>query len=106
MDFLLPAFILLAFWLLVLRPTAKRAKAARELHASLAVGNRVMLTSGIYGTIVELRDASVLLSVAAGVEIEVARQAVATVVPFESDEQGGADQEGADQYGAERGEDD
>ena len=106
MDFLFLAFILLVFWLLVLRPTAKRAKAARELHASLAVGNHVMLTSGIYGTIVELRDDRVLLSIAAGVEVEVARQAVATVVAFEESTDS-TDQPEADQPGAEpRGEDD
>jgi preprotein translocase subunit YajC len=71
--------ILLFFWLIVLRPASKRAKESRALQAGLAVGDQVMLTSGIFGTVVELRDERVLLSIAAGTEIEVIRPAIAQV---------------------------
>jgi preprotein translocase subunit YajC len=78
-EFLPLLAILLFFWLLVMRPASRRAKEARALQASLKVGDKIMLTSGIFGTLVELRDDRVLISIASGTEIEVVRPAIASV---------------------------
>lgn len=83
MEFVTLLIILLFFWLLVMRPAAKRAKEARALQESLAVGDKVMLTSGIFGTLVELREDRVVVSIAAGTEIEVVRPAIASVERIE-----------------------
>lgn len=76
--------IALLFWFLIIRPAQRRQKALARMQSELAVGERVMLTSGILGTLTELRDDSVMLQVADGVVIEVARGAVAHVVREES----------------------
>ncbi len=93
-----------AFWFLVIRPTRKRQAQSRRLQDSLDVGQQVMLTSGIYGEVIELGDTTVLVEVAEGVEITVHRQAVAEVVPegdFDEetveDEETGEDDEPADE---------
>lgn len=65
------------FWLLFIRPQQARVRAHQALVASLAVGDEVITTSGIYGTVRSL-DADVAhLEVATGVQVRVARQAIA-----------------------------
>jgi preprotein translocase subunit YajC len=72
--------IVLLFWLLVIRPQQKRQKATAQLQASLQPGQRVMLTSGVFGTVSSLQDDRLRIAVADGVELEVVRAAVANVV--------------------------
>ena len=71
----------LLFWLLIIRPQSRRQKALASLQGGLAPGNEVMLSSGIYGVIDHLVDDRIHLRIADGVTVEVARAAVANVVP-------------------------
>ena len=71
------AIILAIFYFLILLPMKKRQKKIQEFQSSLKVGDRVITTSGIYGVINKLGDASVRLQIAERVTIEVARSAVA-----------------------------
>jgi preprotein translocase subunit YajC len=66
----------LLFWLLLIRPQARRQREVRQMQASLAVGDEVMLTAGIYGVLRSLEDERVRVEIAPGTEIEVARGAV------------------------------
>jgi len=75
--------IVAAFWFLVLRPARKRSAQATQLQASIQLGDRVMLTSGIFGYVTGLGNETLVLEVADGVEITTHRQAVARVVPPE-----------------------
>lgn len=75
--------IVAAFWFLVLRPARKRTSQAAKLQRSIDLGDKVMLTSGIFGHITGLGDETLLLEVADGVEVTAHRQAVARVVPPE-----------------------
>jgi preprotein translocase subunit YajC len=68
--------ILLLFWLFIIRPASRRQKEQGRLQASLEVGDEVMLTSGIYGTVSDLRDDHVLVEITDGVQIKVARGAI------------------------------
>lgn len=71
------AIILGIFYFLILMPMKKRQKKIQEFQSSLKVGDRIITTSGIYGIINKLGDASVRLQIADRVTIEVARSAVA-----------------------------
>ena len=73
---LLLAALLLLFWLIVIRPARRQQSTVSELQRNLAVGDRVVLSAGIFGTIVELDDSRVRLEIAPGTVIEVARQVV------------------------------
>lgn len=75
--------IILLFWLLIIRPQSKRQKSLRQLQSSLTPGSQVMLSSGVFGMVEQVADDRVHLRVADGVTIEVARGAVANVVPTE-----------------------
>lgn len=82
--------ILVLFWLMVIRPASRRQKAVVALQDSLQVGQRVMLTSGMFGTITSLTDDRVHLELAPGVQVEVVRAAVAKVDDSHVPEVGGA----------------
>lgn len=70
------ALMLGIFYLLVLLPMRRRQKKIQEFQQALQVGDRVITTSGIYGQITKLTDASVQIQIADKVRIEVARAAV------------------------------
>jgi preprotein translocase subunit YajC len=77
---LLPIVAIAAiFWLLIIRPASRQRKQAAELQAALSVGDDVMLTSGIFGTITGSTDEHIELEIAPGVVIRVVRGAVASV---------------------------
>jgi preprotein translocase subunit YajC len=80
-EFLPLVVIALLFWLLVIRPQSRRARELRNLQQSLSVGDEVMLTSGIVGTVRGLDDEHAMVEVAAGTTIKVVRGAVGTVTP-------------------------
>jgi preprotein translocase subunit YajC len=73
--------ILVLFWLLVIRPAGRRNKELARLQASVQPGDRVMLTSGLYGTVRSVRDDRLDLEIASGVVVQVARGALARVIP-------------------------
>ncbi len=77
-------------YLFMIRPQMKRAKAqAAEREATinaLAPGSRVVLTSGLFGTIRHLGERQAVVELAPGVEITVMKQAInKPVTPEEED---------------------
>ena len=72
--------IALLFWLLIIRPQSRRQKALAAMQSALQPGSEVMLSSGMYGTLEQVEDDHVLLRVADGVTLKVAKGAVANVV--------------------------
>lgn len=84
-SFLPLVAIALLFWLMVVRPASRRQKELARLQSSLEPGQRVMLSSGIFGTITSVLDDRVRVEIAPGVEVEVVRPAIGSVVPLEED---------------------
>jgi preprotein translocase subunit YajC len=81
-------FVLL--WVLFILPQQRRVRAHQALVASVEPGDEVILSAGIHGRIVELGPEDMILAVAPGVELRVARQAVlrrvedATAIPSDA----------------------
>ena len=64
------------FYFIVLRPQ-QRQKAERErMLAAVKRGDRVVTTSGIYGSVTKINEKSVKLQIADKVTIEVAKAAI------------------------------
>lgn len=80
-QLLLPIAVAVLFWLLIIRPQSRRARELRNLQSSLEVGDAVMLTSGIHGTVVRTDEETLQVEIAEGVQIRVARGAVGTAQP-------------------------
>jgi preprotein translocase subunit YajC len=70
------AMILAIFYFVILMPMRRRQKKVQEFQDALKVGDRVITTSGIYGTIAKVNDRSVQLQIAEKVKIEVAKSSV------------------------------
>ncbi len=81
---LLPLVAILAlFWFMVIRPQQRRQKEVNALQSSVQIGQRVMMSSGVFGTVTSLADDRARLEIAPGTEIEIARAAIAKVdAPF------------------------
>lgn len=79
-SFLPLILIALVFWVLLIRPQARRAKELSAMQRSLSVGEEVILTSGVFGVVEQLEDDHALLVIAPGVTIKVARGAIGGVV--------------------------
>jgi preprotein translocase subunit YajC len=75
---LIPFFLILGiFYFIILLPMRRRQKKVSEFQAALKSGDRVVTTSGIYGSITKINETTVQLQVAANVRIEVAKAAIA-----------------------------
>jgi preprotein translocase subunit YajC len=80
-EALLPfALILVAFYFLILRPQRARAKQAEQLQAKLAPGAEIMTTSGIFATVLEIRDDSIVVEVSPGSTLRITKAAVGRVI--------------------------
>ena len=88
---LLPLVAILGlFWFMVIRPAKRRQQEVTSLQSSIEVGQRVMMSSGVYGTIKAITDDRARLEIAPGTEIEIARAAIAKVDSPVIDEPGDA----------------
>jgi preprotein translocase subunit YajC len=72
------------FWFLIIRPASKRQRELSRMQGALEIGDDVMLSSGIFGTLAAVDGDNVRVLVADGVTIKVARGAIANVVPPET----------------------
>ncbi|HXG87090.1 MAG TPA: preprotein translocase subunit YajC [Vicinamibacterales bacterium] len=74
---LVPFVLVLAiFYFIILLPMKRRQKKVQEFLSALKVGDRIITTGGLYGSITKLTDESVQLQVAQNVRLEVARNAI------------------------------
>ncbi len=67
---------MIGFWAIVMRPARNQQKRVQQLQQELEVGQEVVLSSGIFGTVRALTDGRVELEVAPGTVLTVARQVV------------------------------
>jgi len=77
MQYLILPLLLLAMYFLVIRPQQQRIRAQQALVAALREGDEVVSSAGIYGRITSLTDEIAILEVADGVELRIARGAIA-----------------------------
>jgi len=74
----LPILLIVGFYFLLIRPQRNRQRAQQALVASLEVGDDIMTTGGIFGTIVEIDDdeGTVSVEIAPGTRIRMLRQGI------------------------------
>lgn len=70
------ALVLAIFYFVIMLPMKRRQKKVQEFLDALKVGDRVVTTGGLYGSITKLHEQSVSLQVAPNVRLEVARPAI------------------------------
>ena len=67
----------LVLWAIVILPQQRRMRAHQALVSRLEVGDEVMTTSGILGTITAMDDEVLHLEVAPGIRLRIVRAAIA-----------------------------
>jgi len=83
------AIMLVFIYLLILRPqNTQRTKQASMLD-ELKPGDEIITVGGIYGDVVEVMDDRIEVEIAEDVHIEVAKRAIAQIVPPEDEETSG-----------------
>ena len=68
--------IFAVMWFFMIRPQRKQQKELQNFRDSLQKGDKVVTIGGIYGTVSEVRDDSVLIEVDNSVKIRVSKQAI------------------------------
>jgi preprotein translocase subunit YajC len=76
--YIIVLFAILYF--LMIRPQQTRQKKHQEMLRRLAVNDEVITIGGIYGTVVKVKEKSVLLRVADNVRIEFSKSAISQIM--------------------------
>jgi preprotein translocase subunit YajC len=79
-TFIFIALLVVAFYFLILRPQRKRQQAMQQTMNAVSPGSRVMLGSGLFGTVVSVGPRQIVLEVSPGAEVTVLKQAISKVV--------------------------
>ena len=70
------ALIFVVMWFFMIRPQRKQQKELQNFRDSLKKGDKVVTIGGIYGTVCEVKEDSVLIEVDNNVKIRVSKQAI------------------------------
>ena len=70
------ALVLAIFYFVILLPMKRRQKKVQEFLSSLKVGDKVVTSGGIYGSIAKLGEDAVQLQIAQNVRVDVSRAAI------------------------------
>jgi preprotein translocase subunit YajC len=74
----LPFILVIAiFYFVILLPMKRRQKKVQQFLEALKVGDRVVTSSGIYGTVSKITDRTVKVKIADNVTIELSKAAIA-----------------------------
>lgn len=68
------------FYFMIIRPQQKRAKEREKLLSSIQKGDKVILSSGLYGTVAGIEEKTVLIDVGNNIKMKFDRSAIATIL--------------------------
>ncbi len=68
--------LIVVFWLFFIRPQSKKAKEEQKFRDGLKKGDKVVTIGGFHGKVVEVKDTTVMVSLAPNLEVEVEKTAL------------------------------
>jgi len=78
--------LLVVMYVLMIRPQRKRQQEQQAMIERAAVGDDVLTTGGIYGTIERAEGDDLVVEIADGLNVHMTRRGIAAVLPPEEDE--------------------
>lgn len=81
MTFLPLVLMFVVLYFIMIRPQMKRQKEHRNMLDALAKGDEVVTSGGMAGKVTKVTDTFVTVEIADGVEVNVQKSAVTTVLP-------------------------
>jgi preprotein translocase subunit YajC len=76
--------LLVLMWFLLIRPQRRRQLESQRMIQALAVGKEVVTAGGLYGIVTALEEDEVHVEIADGVEVRIAKRAIAGIVSEEA----------------------
>lgn len=73
--------MIVIFYFFMIRPQSKKQKEIKKAREAMQAGDRVVTAGGIHGKIKEVKDATIVMQIAEGVNIKVDK---ASVFPAET----------------------
>jgi preprotein translocase subunit YajC len=74
-------------YVLMIRPQRQRQAQQQSMIDGASVGDDVLTTGGIYGTITEVEGDDIVVEIASDVTVHMTRRGIAAVLPPEDDEE-------------------
>jgi preprotein translocase subunit YajC len=81
------ALLAVVMYVLLIRPQRQRQRQHQAMIERAGVGEDILTTGGIYGTVVEADDDDIVVEIAEGVRVHMTRRGVAAVLPPEEEEE-------------------
>jgi preprotein translocase subunit YajC len=79
--------LLVVMYVLMIRPQRQRQQQHQRTLDTCGVGDDVLTTGGIYGTIIEAEGDDLVVEIADGMTVHMTRRGIAAVLPPEEDEE-------------------
>jgi preprotein translocase subunit YajC len=87
-EALIPLVLLLVvLYVLMIRPQRQRQQQMQKMIDDAAVGDDILTSGGIYGTITEVEGDDIVVEIADGLNVHMTRRGIAAVLPPEEDEE-------------------
>jgi preprotein translocase subunit YajC len=74
-------------YVLMIRPQRQRQAQQQSMISEASVGDDVLTTGGIYGTITQAEDDDIVVEIASGITVHMTRRGIAAVLPPEEEEE-------------------
>jgi preprotein translocase subunit YajC len=68
--------LIVVFWMFFIRPQSKKAKEEQKFRDGLKKGDKVVTIGGFHGKVVEVKETTVVISIAPNTEVEVEKTAL------------------------------
>jgi preprotein translocase subunit YajC len=79
--------LLALMWFLLIRPQRRRQVEQQRMIDSLRIGKEIVTAGGLYGTVTEVAGDEVRLEIADGIEVRIAKRAIAGIVSEDEEEE-------------------
>jgi preprotein translocase subunit YajC len=84
LGFLLPIFILVLMYFILIRPQSKKVKEHKEMLGQLKTGDEITTSGGILGKVLKVGESFVLVKISDNVDIKLQKASVSKILPKNS----------------------
>jgi preprotein translocase subunit YajC len=81
------ALLLVVMWVLMIRPQRQRQREHQTMIDSAGVGDDILTTGGIYGTIAEADGDDIVVELAEDLTVHMTRRGIAALLPPEDEDE-------------------
>ena len=75
-SFIFLLLIIVVFYMFMIRPQMKRQKELKTYRESLAKGDKVITTGGIYGKVTDIKDSTITVEISDNVRVKIDKSAI------------------------------